>query len=163
MGYRRCATHIPMQRRICSLCCWECCQQTALSSQAFLSLPQLQGDAMPKSTPFPGWAMSSDDQGRDIKAILACNDSDINYLELGKASQVKGTISHRMLSLQTQTTNCRSPCYQTELGPTHPTHSKVNLLTPGCGEGKHSIYCRCQARRTGSTYSKDPNSLMAFR
>ena len=28
---------------------------------------------------------------------------------------------------------------------------------------KYSIYCRHQARRTGSSCSKDPNSLMAFR
>ena len=43
-----------------------------------------------------------------------------------------------------------------------PTHSKSNLQTPGCGEGKNSIYCRCQARRRGSSGSKDPNSLMPF-
>ena len=44
-----------------------------------------------------------------------------------------------------------------------PTCSKANLLTPGCGEGKYIIYCRHQARRTGSSSSKDLNSLMAFR
>ena len=50
---------------------------------------------MSKSTPFPEWAMLSDNQGRDIKTIAAGNDSDISYSELGQASQVKGTISHQ--------------------------------------------------------------------
>lgn len=50
---------------------------------------------MSKSTPFPEWAMLSDNQGRDIKTISAGNDSDISYSELGQASQVKGTISHQ--------------------------------------------------------------------
>ena len=50
---------------------------------------------MSKSTPFPEWAMLSDNQGRDIKTISAGNDTDISYSELGQASQVKGTISHQ--------------------------------------------------------------------
>lgn len=50
---------------------------------------------MSKSTPFPEWAMLSDNQGRDIKTISAGNDSDISYSKLGQASQVKGTISHK--------------------------------------------------------------------
>ena len=45
-------------------------------------------------------------------------------------------------------------CYQ--LGSAHPPGSKANLLTPGCGEGKYSIYCRCQAGM-GSLCSKDSN------
>ena len=41
---------------------------------------------------------------------------------------------------------------------------KVSLLTSVCGEGrKYSIYCRHQARRMGSSCSKDLNSMMAFR
>ena len=35
-----------------------------------------------------------------------------------------------------------------DLGP-HTCMHKGNLLTRGCAEGKHSVYCRCQARRTG--------------
>ena len=31
-------------------------------------------------------------------------------------------------------------CYRTELGSARPLHSKANLLTPGCGEGKYSVY-----------------------
>ena len=45
-------------------------------------------------------------------------------------------------------------CYQTELGSPHLTRSKANLLTPGYGERKHNIYCRYQAKRTGSLCSK---------
>ena len=41
--------------------------------------------------------------------------------------------------------------------------SKVNPLTPGCGEGRYSIYCTDHARRMGSSYSKDPTPLTAFR
>ena len=53
------------------------------------------------------------------------------------------------------------------LGPL--VHSKANLLTPGCGEGKHSIYCKVpdvglsKENEQGSLYSKDLNSSMAFR
>lgn len=43
-----------------------------------------------------------------------------------------------------------------------PTHSKSSLQTPGCGEGKNSIYCRRQARRMGSLCSKDMSSSMVF-
>ena len=39
-----------------------------------------------------------------------------------------------------------------------PMHSKANLLTLGCGEGKCSVYCRSQARSP-----KDLNSPVAFR
>lgn len=42
-----------------------------------------------------------------------------------------------------------------------PTCSKAGLLT-GCGEGKYSIYSRCQARGPGSQCLKDPNSPKAF-
>ena len=28
-------------------------------------------------------------------------------------------------------------------------HSKVNLLTPGCGEGKYSVYCRTPSKENG--------------
>ena len=33
-------------------------------------------------------------------------------------------------------------CYQTKLGSTCPMHSKDNLLTPGCDEGKCGIYSK---------------------
>ena len=29
-----------------------------------------------------------------------------------------------------------------------PTHSKANLLTPGCGEGKCSVYCRAPSKES---------------
>ena len=35
-------------------------------------------------------------------------------------------------------------CYQTELGSARPPHSKANLLTPDCDEGKYSVYCRAK-------------------
>ena len=44
-----------------------------------------------------------------------------------------------------------------------PTCSKANLLTLGCSEGKYSVHCRRQARRTGSSSSKDSGSLMTVR
>jgi len=46
---------------------------------------------------------------------------------------------------------------------THLPGSKANLLTVGCSEGKYSVYCRHQARRTSSSSSNDLNALMAFR
>ena len=42
-------------------------------------------------------------------------------------------------------------------------HSKAHLLTPGCSEGKCSVYCRCQARSPGSQCPKGQNSPVAFR
>ena len=41
-----------------------------------------------------------------------------------------------------------------------PTPCSTNLLALGCGEGKCSVYCRCQAK---SPELKRPNSLQAFR
>ena len=37
-----------------------------------------------------------------------------------------------------------------------PVHSKANLLTLGCGEGKYSVYCRYQTRSTGQLMLKKP-------
>ena len=48
-------------------------------------------------------------------------------------------------------------------GSARLTCNKVHLLTLGDGKGKYSVYCRCQARRTGSSCSKDLNSPKAFR
>ena len=42
------------------------------------------------------------------------------------------------------------------------TCSKASLLTPGCGKGKYSIYCRWQVKSPGSQCLKDPNSPEAF-
>lgn len=50
-------------------------------------------------------------------------------------------------------------CYKLNLGPC----GKTNLLTPGCGGEKYSVYWKHQIRRTGSSWVKIPNSLMAFR
>ena len=50
-----------------------------------------------------------------------------------------------------------------DFGSAHLPCSKVNLLTPGYGEGKYSVYCRHQARSKGSSCSEDLNSLMVFR
>lgn len=44
-----------------------------------------------------------------------------------------------------------------------PLHSKTNLLTSGCDEGKCSIYLRCQARSPGGQYLKGLNSPKTFR
>lgn len=44
-----------------------------------------------------------------------------------------------------------------------PVYSKVNLLTPGCGEGKCSVYCRCQTKSPGQLMLKNLNSPMGFR
>ena len=41
--------------------------------------------------------------------------------------------------------------------------SRADLLMLCCNEGKYSVYYRCQARRMGSSCSKDPNSPVAFR
>ena len=54
-------------------------------------------------------------------------------------------------------------CYLTKLGSTHQPHSKANLLTLSCGEGKYRVYCRCPVRRTGGSCSEDLNSLVAVR
>ena len=44
-----------------------------------------------------------------------------------------------------------------------PMHSKASLLTPGCGKGKHSVYCRVQSKESGQLMFKRPSILMAFR
>ena len=62
-----------------------------------------------KSTPFPEWAGINDNQGRDIKTVSAGNDSDINYPELGQASQVKGTISHKDALTSDRATSLETP------------------------------------------------------
>ena len=54
-------------------------------------------------------------------------------------------------------------CYQTKFGSTRPCALKPIYWHQVVGEGKYSIYCRCQARRTGRSCSEDSNSLMAFR
>lgn len=45
-----------------------------------------------------------------------------------------------------------------------PMCSKANLLTPGYGEGKCSVYCRCQAGSSGQLVLKTPEPpfLMGF-
>ena len=40
-------------------------------------------------------------------------------------------------------------CYQTKLGSAHLKHSKASLLTPGCSEGRYSIYCKAQSKKNG--------------
>ena len=37
-----------------------------------------------------------------------------------------------------------------------PTHSKTNLLTLGCGEGKHNIDCRAPSKENGQLMLKRP-------
>ena len=45
-----------------------------------------------------------------------------------------------------------------------PMHSKANLLTPGCGEGKCSIYCKVPDKESGTDKAqKSLNSPMGFR
>ena len=39
----------------------------------------------------------------------------------------------------------RTTYYRTKQVPS-PAHSKANLLTPGCGEGKCSVYCRAPSK-----------------
>ena len=56
---------------------------------------------------------------------------------------------------------CELNCYQIKHGSTLLLHSKANLLTLGFNEGKYSVYCRHQARRTGNSCSEDLNSWMA--
>ena len=43
-----------------------------------------------------------------------------------------------------------------------PTCSKASLLTPGCGEGQCSIYCRRQARSPGQLVLKSPELPEGF-
>ena len=43
-----------------------------------------------------------------------------------------------------------------------PMCRKANRLTLGCGEGKCSIYFRCETKRIGGSCSEDPNYPMAF-
>ena len=46
---------------------------------------------------------------------------------------------------------------QTKLGSTHPTCSAADLLTPGCGEGKCSVYCKTsQSKENGQLKFKSP-------
>ena len=46
--------------------------------------------------------------------------------------------------------------YQTTLGFCHLSHNKANLLTPGGGEGKCSVYCRALSRGNGQLWLKSP-------
>ena len=51
-------------------------------------------------------------------------------------------------------------CYQTKLGSAHPTHSKTNLLTRGCCEGKYTVLTARrsgwgQVKRTGNSCTKN--------
>ena len=43
-----------------------------------------------------------------------------------------------------------------------PTRSKASLLTPGCGEGKCSVYCRARQGERAAR-AENPHSPMAFR
>ena len=43
-----------------------------------------------------------------------------------------------------------------------PTHSKADLLTLACGDGKCSIYCGHQTRRSGQLMFKEPKLLDGF-
>ena len=40
--------------------------------------------------------------------------------------------------------------------------SKASLLTPGCGEGKCSVYCRHQAKTPGQLVLKSPELPEGF-
>ena len=57
----------------------------------------------------------------------------------------------------------KQECYLTELGSPCPVCSKAHLLTLGCDGGKYSVYCRRQARKTGSSCSEDLKSPVTFR
>ena len=54
-------------------------------------------------------------------------------------------------------------CYQTKLQVHSLGHSKANLLTLDCGEGKRSVYCRAPSKESRLLVLQRPNSLMAFR
>lgn len=41
-------------------------------------------------------------------------------------------------------------------------HSKANLLTPGCDEGKYSDYCRTPSKENGQLRLKRPELLHGF-
>ena len=43
-----------------------------------------------------------------------------------------------------------------------PKHSKANLLMLGCGDGKCSVYCRCQTRSMEQLMLKSPELLDGF-
>ena len=51
---------------------------------------------------------------------------------------------------------------ETGFGSLCPTHSKDNLLTPGCGEGKNSIYCWVPSKENGQLVLKRPKLSYGF-
>ena len=51
---------------------------------------------------------------------------------------------------QTVTSIFNKKCYQTKTWVCSPTHSKANLLTPGSGEGKWSVYCKVPYKKSGT-------------
>ena len=51
----------------------------------------------------------------------------------------------------------------TALRSAHPTCSKANPLTPGCGEGKYNIYCRASSKKNKQLVLKRPKLPLAFR
>lgn len=53
--------------------------------------------------------------------------------------------------------------YQTKLRSICPKHSKVNLPTWGCDEGKDSICCKTPSKEYGQLMLKQPASRVAFK
>ena len=53
-------------------------------------------------------------------------------------------------------------CYLTKLGSTLLPHSKATLLTLGCGEGKHSVYCRAPSKENRQLVLKRPKLPSGF-
>ena len=43
-----------------------------------------------------------------------------------------------------------------------PAHSKANLLTPGCGEGKYSVYFRAPSKENGQLMLRRPKLPNGF-
>ena len=55
-----------------------------------------------------------------------------------------------------------SSCYWTKTWVRSPTHSKANLLTPGCGEGKCTAYCKApykESRTANAQKAKLPDGF----
>ena len=40
-----------------------------------------------------------------------------------------------------------------------PSHSKANLMTPGCGEGKSNIYCEALCKESGAASAQKALTL----
>ena len=56
----------------------------------------------------------------------------------------------------------RMPLLLSQTWVCFPTHSKANLLIPGCGEGKCSIYCRAPRKESRQLAFKRPKLPEGF-